>query len=111
MKFLRAKKTGNRAAAQPSQHVGEAVNRAMHGDDPALVLLEAIDLSSLPNPLAVRKQIRRLSSQLYNFLSDSGTLHEFALDVASKMDVHQLEKRYEIPKELRHELANVAKAF
>lgn len=102
---------GNRAAAQPNQHVGEAVTRAMHGDDPALALLEAIDLSALPNPLAIRKQIRRLSSQLYNFLSDSGSLHEFALDIAAKTNVHQLEKRYEIPKELRRELSIVARAL
>ena len=100
---LKARKRAN--VGPRGATASEMVDLAVEGADPNALLERSLD--NPPDPLVLRRNLRRMSPSLYNFLSDAGVLHEFALDVASGVDSWTLIHKYEIPRELQREVGKV----
>lgn len=82
------------------ERIEELINNVINGQDPNSEL-EGI-LENV-NPLQIRKQLRSRAPNLYKYLSDSGYLHEFALDLHNVV-ADKLIKKYDIPPTLVREL-------
>jgi len=69
---------------------------------------DALDEAAPPNPLALRKRIRKSFPGLHKFLSDRGDLHDFSLFlVTDSPSLDDVMKKQQLPKDFRRDVASL----
>lgn len=82
------------------------IESVQFGEDPSDVIDSHLFESVARDALIVRKQIRKQSPRLYQWLSEHGTLHDFALDMAAGKILQSdgFVRKYKLPKSIESEV-------
>jgi hypothetical protein len=93
-------------SGEPSMSIDRAVDEAVEGRDVVDILDSLVEAA---DPMPVRKLLRKTAPRLYQWLSGNGTLHDFALDVATgrMRKPEHFERKFDIPKSMRGALTAV----